>query len=105
MCYFGYGDTFTPIHKDICGSIGQNLMCYTENGGSAFWFLTSGASSIQASRWMRQQGLDAELETFFERDGLFAHDEREVGGREEVAVDFVRVIEDDLSCHRNEYRS
>ncbi|KAF8623479.1 hypothetical protein AX15_006263 [Amanita polypyramis BW_CC] len=41
MCYFGIGDTFTPCHKDLCASSGQNLMCYAENNGSSFWFMTA----------------------------------------------------------------
>ncbi|KAJ3905028.1 hypothetical protein F5879DRAFT_800469 [Lentinula edodes] len=40
MSYIGTGDTFTPSHKDLCASHGHNLMCYTENGGSSFWFMT-----------------------------------------------------------------
>ncbi|KAJ3787428.1 hypothetical protein GGU10DRAFT_288318, partial [Lentinula aff. detonsa] len=40
MSYIGTGDTFTPSHKDLCASHGQNLMCYTENDGSSFWFMT-----------------------------------------------------------------
>ncbi|KAG7092583.1 hypothetical protein E1B28_008926 [Marasmius oreades] len=45
MCYLGVGDTFTPIHKDLCASSGQNLMCFTENGGSSFWFMTDSSST------------------------------------------------------------
>lgn len=41
MCYLGIGDTYTPAHKDLCGSFGQNLMCHTSDGGSAFWFMTA----------------------------------------------------------------
>lgn len=40
MCYLGIRDTFTPAHKDLCASSGQNIMCYTEDGGSSFWFMT-----------------------------------------------------------------
>ncbi|KAJ3995942.1 hypothetical protein F5050DRAFT_207151 [Lentinula boryana] len=40
MSYIGTGDTFTPSHKDLCASHGHNLMCYTENEGSSFWFMT-----------------------------------------------------------------
>ncbi|KIJ41251.1 hypothetical protein M422DRAFT_104583, partial [Sphaerobolus stellatus SS14] len=41
MCYLGVGDTFTRAHKDLCGSFGHNLMCYTSEKGSAFWFMTA----------------------------------------------------------------
>ncbi|CAL1704721.1 unnamed protein product [Somion occarium] len=40
MCYLGIRDTFTPAHKDLCASSGQNIMCYTEDDGSSFWFMT-----------------------------------------------------------------
>jgi hypothetical protein len=26
MCYFGVGDTYTPAHKDLCASVGHNLL-------------------------------------------------------------------------------
>ena len=41
MCYMGIGDTYTPAHKDSCGSFGHNLMCYTTGGGSALWFMSA----------------------------------------------------------------
>ncbi|KZS96495.1 hypothetical protein SISNIDRAFT_407599 [Sistotremastrum niveocremeum HHB9708] len=62
MCYFGVGDTLTPVHKDLCGSVGQNLMCYTENGGSAYWFMTASSDSLAFSRYFREQGLAIDLE-------------------------------------------
>ena len=42
MCYIGVNDTFTRAHKDLCGSFGHNLMCYTSEGASAFWFMSAG---------------------------------------------------------------
>ncbi|TRM62617.1 hypothetical protein BD626DRAFT_497942 [Schizophyllum amplum] len=45
MCYLGVGDTFTPMHKDLCASYGQNLMTYTEKGGSSYWFMTRGGDA------------------------------------------------------------
>lgn len=41
MCYMGIGDTYTPAHKDPCGSFGHNLMCHTTGEGSAFWFMSA----------------------------------------------------------------
>ncbi|CAA7271539.1 unnamed protein product [Cyclocybe aegerita] len=60
MCYLGVGDTFTPCHKDLCASSGQNLMCYTENDGSSFWFMTEGPSAPEASKYFHE--LDQELD-------------------------------------------
>lgn len=31
----------TPLHKDPCASYGQNIMCYTQNQGRSFWFMTN----------------------------------------------------------------
>lgn len=62
MCYLGVGDTFTPCHKDLCASSGHNLMCYTEAGGSSYWFMTESRSAPVVSRYFRRlnQELDHE---------------------------------------------
>ncbi|KAJ6496998.1 hypothetical protein C8R47DRAFT_972763 [Mycena vitilis] len=63
MCYLGVGDTFTPCHKDLCASSGHNLMCYTENGGSSFWFMTATSSANDVTEYFHRvlkQELDHE---------------------------------------------
>ncbi|KAJ7741546.1 hypothetical protein DFH07DRAFT_53923 [Mycena maculata] len=55
MCYLGVGDTFTPCHKDLCASSGHNLMCYTENGGSSFWFMTATSSANAAAEYFHNK--------------------------------------------------
>jgi hypothetical protein len=62
MCYIGIGDTATPAHKDLCASSGQNLMCYTENNGSAFWFMTKNSDAAEAADFFHrlEQELDHE---------------------------------------------
>ncbi|KAL1674461.1 hypothetical protein EV122DRAFT_269454 [Schizophyllum commune] len=62
MCYLGVGDTFTPMHKDLCASYGHNLMTYTENGGSSYWFMTRGRDAQQVAEYFHdlQQELDHE---------------------------------------------
>ncbi|TFK42406.1 hypothetical protein BDQ12DRAFT_676151 [Crucibulum laeve] len=62
MCYLGIGDTFTPCHKDLCASSGQNLMCYSENGGSSYWFMTQSSDAPAASAYFKtlNQELDHE---------------------------------------------
>ncbi|KAH9842763.1 uncharacterized protein C8Q71DRAFT_219439 [Rhodofomes roseus] len=54
MCYYGIGDTFTPCHKDLCGSTGHNLMCHTENG-SSFWFMTSSDVAPEAATYFQEE--------------------------------------------------
>lgn len=63
MCYLGIGETFTPCHKDLCASSGHNLMCYTENDGSSFWFMTKGSDALEVAEYFRdlKQELDHEM--------------------------------------------
>ena len=63
MCYLGVGDTFTPAHKDLCASSGQNLMCYSEQGGSSFWFMTDSSSAAAAARYFHKLKQELDLET------------------------------------------
>lgn len=65
MCYIGIGDTFTPCHKDLCASSGQNLMCYTENGGSSFWFMTASSSAQKAADYFQKIGHELDHENYF----------------------------------------
>lgn len=55
MCYLGIGDTFTPSHKDLCASSGHNLMCYTENGGSSFWFMTKSSDAAMVAKYFNTE--------------------------------------------------
>jgi hypothetical protein len=63
MCYLGIGDTFTPCHKDLCASFGHNLMCYTENGGSAFWFMTESSAAPSIAKYFQSLGHELDLES------------------------------------------
>ncbi|KIM48921.1 hypothetical protein M413DRAFT_90130 [Hebeloma cylindrosporum] len=62
MCYLGIGDTFTPCHKDLCASSGQNLMCYTEDDGSSFWFMTESSIAPVAARYFQELGQELDHE-------------------------------------------
>lgn len=63
MCYMGIGDTFTPFHKDLCASSGQNLMCYSENGGSSYWFMTKASDAPKVISHFHQLGHEVDLES------------------------------------------
>ncbi|KAG2157278.1 hypothetical protein DEU56DRAFT_905932 [Suillus clintonianus] len=63
MCYLGVGDTFTPFHKDLCASSGQNLMCYTENGGSSFWFMTESSAASAMAEFFHKMNEELDFET------------------------------------------
>ncbi len=55
LCYLGIGDTYTPAHKDLCASSGHNLMCFAENDGSSFWFMTATNAAADAAQYFQQQ--------------------------------------------------
>ncbi|KAG8814063.1 hypothetical protein FRC17_001303 [Serendipita sp. 399] len=63
MAYIGIGDTYTPGHKDLCGSVGQNLMLYAEDGGCSFWFMAATEDAAKAGSYWRDLGHELELET------------------------------------------
>ncbi|KAA1469505.1 hypothetical protein DENSPDRAFT_878979 [Dentipellis sp. KUC8613] len=63
MCYLGIGDTFTPCHKDLCASSGHNLMCYTENNGSSFWFMTQSSQASTVANYFHELGEELDWET------------------------------------------
>jgi hypothetical protein len=37
MIYVGIENNWTPMHKDICGSLGHNVMVHAEDGAYALW--------------------------------------------------------------------
>ncbi|KZV72875.1 hypothetical protein PENSPDRAFT_575390 [Peniophora sp. CONT] len=55
MCYLGTGGTYTPCHKDLCASSGQNLMVYTEEGGSSFWLMTKSSDAYKVATYFRTE--------------------------------------------------
>ncbi|RXW18728.1 hypothetical protein EST38_g7126 [Candolleomyces aberdarensis] len=63
MCYLGIGDTFTAAHKDLCASSGHNLMCYTENGGASYWFMTRGCDAPIVGEYFQKLGQELDHET------------------------------------------
>ncbi|KAK2466776.1 hypothetical protein APHAL10511_001034 [Amanita phalloides] len=65
MCYVGISDTYTPCHKDLCASSGQNLMCYTENDGSSLWFMTAGGDVFKATSYFHQIEKELDHENHF----------------------------------------
>lgn len=46
MCYIGHEGTYTPAHREMCASLGQNIMVEAsanesgEKEGSSIWFMT-----------------------------------------------------------------
>ena len=76
MCYIGHEGTYTPAHREMCASLGQNLMVETsgmrdENGrptkpGSSIWFMTETKDRHLVSEyWLSTLGHDIEVESHF----------------------------------------
>jgi hypothetical protein len=76
MCYIGHEGTYTPAHREMCASLGQNLMVETsgsrdETGkpnkpGSSIWFMTETNDRHMVSEyWLSILGHDIEVENHF----------------------------------------
>ena len=76
MCYIGHEGTYTPAHREMCASLGQNLMVETshtrsEDGkatkpGSSIWFMTETKDRHLVSEyWLSTLGHDIEVESHF----------------------------------------
>jgi hypothetical protein len=98
MCYLGIGDTFTPCHKDLCASFGHNLMCYAENGGSAFWFMTESSAAPLMAKYFQSLGQELDLESHTMSIEEFAAAPCDIYITEQKAGDLVLVPT--RSCHQ-----
>jgi hypothetical protein len=76
MCYVGHEGTYTPSHREMCASLGQNIMVnasgnISEDGkperpGSAIWFMTENKDRhIVSEYWLSVLGHDIEVENHF----------------------------------------
>lgn len=77
MCYIGHEGTYTPAHREMCATLGQNLMVETsgsgldpwgmpERPGSSIWFMTETKERhIVSEYWMSVLGHDIEVESYF----------------------------------------
>ncbi|KIX92221.1 uncharacterized protein Z520_12102 [Fonsecaea multimorphosa CBS 102226] len=76
MCYIGHEGTYTPAHREMCASLGQNIMVEASTGlaedgkltkpGSSIWFMTeSKERQVVAEYWLSRLGHDIEIENHF----------------------------------------
>ena len=76
MCYVGHEGTYTPSHREMCASLGHNIMVEASSGlvedgkptkpGSSIWFMTeSKERALVAEYWLSKLGHDIEVETHF----------------------------------------
>ncbi|KAL9601330.1 MAG: hypothetical protein Q9219_002625 [cf. Caloplaca sp. 3 TL-2023] len=76
MCYVGHEGTYTPAHREMCASLGQNLMVECSGAldldgkptkpGSSIWFMTESKDRHLVSEyWLSTLGHDIEIEAHF----------------------------------------
>jgi hypothetical protein len=76
MCYIGHEGTYTPSHREMCASLGQNIMVnasgqISEDGkperpGSSIWFMTESKDRhVVSEYWLSVLGHDIEIENHF----------------------------------------
>ena len=76
MCYIGHEGTFTPAHREMCASLGHNIMVeasstvneegQVEKPGSSIWFMTESKDRTLVSEyWLSVLGHDIEVENHF----------------------------------------
>ncbi|KAI9727092.1 MAG: hypothetical protein M1828_007293 [Chrysothrix sp. TS-e1954] len=76
MCYIGHEGTYTPAHREMCASLGHNIMVECsdvlgdegkpEKPGSSIWFMTeSKDKDIVSEYWLSILGHDIEVERHF----------------------------------------
>ncbi|GAD95469.1 jmjC domain containing protein [Paecilomyces variotii No. 5] len=76
MCYIGHEGTYTPAHREMCASLGHNIMVEASTGlmehgkptkpGSSIWFMTESKDRFLVSEyWLSTLGHDIEIEKHF----------------------------------------
>lgn len=73
MCYIGHEGTYTPAHREMCASLGQNIMVEASDGtapgekeGSSVWFMTESKDrEVVREYFMSMLGHDVEIEKHF----------------------------------------
>jgi hypothetical protein len=102
MCYIGHEGTYTPAHREMCASLGQNIMINTsesfdENGqpekpGSSIWFMTESKDRhTVAEYWLSVLGHDIEVENHFAQIVAWQRAPFKVYVVEQKAGDFILI--------------
>ncbi|KAH0386464.1 hypothetical protein KCU92_g2556, partial [Aureobasidium melanogenum] len=76
MCYIGHEGTYTPSHREMCATMGHNIMVEAskdvgedgkpERPGSSIWFMTESKDRNTVSEyWLSTLGHDIEVENHF----------------------------------------
>jgi len=72
MCYIGHEGTYTPAHREMCASLGHNVMVEasrdgnTQKAGSSLWFMTETKErEVVSEYFLSMLGHDIEVEKHF----------------------------------------
>jgi hypothetical protein len=72
MCYIGHEGTYTPAHREMCASLGHNIMVEAsqdgngEKEGSSIWFMTETKErEVVSEYFLSMLGHDIEVEKHF----------------------------------------
>ena len=72
MCYIGHEGTYTPAHREMCASLGHNIMVEAsqnrkgEQAGSSIWFMTETKErEVVSEYFLSMLGHDIEVEKHF----------------------------------------
>ena len=102
MCYIGHEGTYTPAHREMCGSLGHNIMVETSNllgddgkpekPGSSIWFMTESKDRHSVSEyWLSILGHDIEVEDHFAQIAAWKKAPFSVYVVEQRAGDFILI--------------
>ncbi|KAF4584256.1 JmjC domain-containing protein [Ophiocordyceps camponoti-floridani] len=107
MCYIGHEGTYTPAHREMCASLGQNIMVETsddgngEKAGSSIWFMTESKDrEVVREYFLSMLGHDIEIEKHFAQINAWKKAPFDVGTRTmKVAWNRTTVDSLDLALH------
>jgi hypothetical protein len=102
MCYIGHEGTYTPSHREMCASLGHNIMvnaseAFDESGqpekpGSSIWFMTEAKDRHTVQEyWLSVLGHDIEVENHFAQIVAWQRAPFRVYVVEQKAGDFILV--------------
>ncbi|KAK0390014.1 hypothetical protein NLU13_3587 [Sarocladium strictum] len=98
MCYIGHEGTYTPAHREMCASLGQNIMVEAsgdQNGekpGSSIWFMTeSNDRAVVREYFLSMLGHDIEIEKHFAQTNAWKRAPFDVYIVEQKPGDFILI--------------
>ncbi|KAK9451255.1 putative JmjC domain protein [Limtongia smithiae] len=65
LIYFGCDGTYTPAHKDMCATIGQNIMVDASAYASSLWFMFAPADRHRVKNYLASLGWNVDQESHF----------------------------------------